>query len=1012
MSFNRINNIVGWIVTAIACSVYIMTAEAGGSLWDCGEFISSCLKLQIPHPPGAPLFVIIGRVFIIFFGDNPLTAAKAVNVMSALASGFTIMFLFWTITHFARKIVQKGSDVLNGNQIFSIMAAGTVGALAYTFSDSFWFSAVEGEVYALSSFFTALVFWMMLKWEHNADQPGADKWIVLIFFMMGLSIGVHLLNLLTIPAIVMVYYYKRYKVTGKGTFIAFIIGCLITGVAQKAVIQYTIKTAGKFDIFFVNSLGMPFFTGFTLFFALLVFVIFLGIKYANSGRMKANGYFLKLGLWCFAFMLLGYSTYITTMIRSAANPAIDMYNVDNPLSLEGYLGREQYGDFPLLYGQVFTAKPIDYEEGSTRYVKGKEKYLAVGKDQSPVYEAEDKMLLPRVWDASNDQGHATFYQRWLNLADGEKPTMVHNISWALSYQIGWMYLRYFGWNFVGKQNDIQGFGNKRDANTLTGINAVDNALLGNQDKLPQSIKQNKANNRLFALPFILGILGILYQYKQDKKRSFISFLLFFFTGLAIVFYLNQAGNQPRERDYAFVGSFYAFAIWIGLGVLQIKDWLSKFTSQSVSNAAAALVCLLAVPVLMAAEEWDDHDRSKKQTARDLAKNYLESCAPNAILFTFGDNDTYPLWYAQEVEGIRKDIRVINYSLLGIDWYINQMRYKVNESAPIDVIWSADQIEGGKRDYVRFFEREGITDQKRYVDLYSLMHDFIGSDDPSAQLQMQDGSMMNYLPVKKLSLPVDVAAVRKNGTVEPGDSVATEIRFDLPKDMLLKNDMAVLNIIAANKWSRPIYFTSPFGELGFGQYLRSEGQAYRLVPVAGQNMINSRVSYEVLKNKFAFGSANIPGVYFDEENRRHLVGIRQSYAEAANQLAMEGQTEKAKELLNIADKNLLVENFPYGLVSRQNQHNTISIQFLEAAYKAGDKKLAAKVSASLSKDLNEQLAYYAYIGGMSIAEMNQAVQDLMSNKADNLNNDQRGMFMEIRQALVLMDYLRGLEAVNK
>ena len=1012
MSFNRINNIVGWIVTAIACSVYIMTAEAGGSLWDCGEFISSCFKLQIPHPPGAPLFVIIGRVFIIFFGDNPLTAAKAVNVMSALASGFTIMFLFWTITHFARKIVQKGSDVLNGNQIFSIMAAGAVGALAYTFSDSFWFSAVEGEVYALSSFFTALVFWMMLKWEHNADQPGADKWIVLIFFIMGLSIGVHLLNLLTIPAIVMVYYYKRYKVTGKGTFIAFIVGCIITGVAQKAVIQYTIKTAGKFDIFFVNSLGMPFFTGFTIFFALLVFVIFLGIKYANSGKMKANGYFLKLGLWCFAFMLLGYSTYITTMIRSAANPAIDMYNVDNPLSLEGYLGREQYGDFPLLYGQVFTAKPIDYEEGSTRYVKGKEKYLAVGKDQSPVYEAEDKMLLPRVWDASNDQGHATFYQRWLNLADGEKPTMVHNISWALSYQIGWMYLRYFGWNFVGKQNDIQGFGNKRDANTLTGISAVDNALLGNQDKLPQSIKQNKANNKLFALPFILGILGILYQYKQDKKGSFVSFLLFFFTGLAIVFYLNQAGNQPRERDYAFVGSFYAFAIWIGLGVLQIKDWLSKFTSQSVSNAAAALVCLLAVPVLMATEEWDDHDRSKKQTARDLAKNYLESCAPNAILFTFGDNDTYPLWYAQEVEGIRKDIRVINYSLLGIDWYINQMRYKVNESAPIDVIWSADQIEGGKRDYVRFFEREGITDQKRYVDLYSLMHDFIGSDDPSAQLQMQDGSMMNYLPVKKLSLPVDVAAVRKNGTVEPGDSVATEIRFDLPKDMLLKNDMAVLNIIAANKWSRPIYFTSPFGELGFSQYLRSEGQAYRLVPVAGQNMINSRVSYEVLKNKFAFGSANIPGVYFDEENRRHLVGIRQSYAEAANQLAMEGQTEKAKELLNIADKNLLAENFPYGLVSRQNQHNTISIQFLEAAYKAGDKKLAAKVSASLSKDLNEQLAYYAYIGGMSIAEMNQAVQDLMSNKADNLNNDQRGMFMEIRQALVLMDYLRGLEAVNK
>jgi hypothetical protein len=547
------------------------------------------------------------------------------------------------------------------------------------------------------------------------------------------------------------------------------------------------------------------------------------------------------------------------------------------------------------------------------------------------------MFLPRVWDDSNDQGHATFYQRWLNLEDGEAPTMADNISWAMSYQIGWMYLRYFGWNFVGKQNDVQGFGNKRDGNTLTGISAVDNALLGDQSKLPETLRNNKANNKLFALPFILGILGIMYQYKQDRKGSFVSFLLFFFTGLAIVFYLNQAGNQPRERDYAYVGSFYAFAIWIGLGVLQVKDWLAKFTGQSIANGAAALICMLAVPVLMAAEEWDDHDRSKKQLARDLAKNYLESCAPNAILFSFGDNDTYPLWYAQEVEGIRKDVRVINYSLLGIDWYINQMRYKVNESAPIDVIWSQEQIEGGKRDYVRFFERAGITDQNRYVDLYSLMHDFIGSDEQSAQVQMQDGSYMNYLPVKKVSVPVDTALVRKNGTVEPGDQVTTEIRFEIPKDILLKNDMAVLNIIAANKWGRPIYFTSPFGELGFTKHLRAEGQCFRLVPVEGQNMHNSRASYEAIKNKFAYGSVNIPGVYFDEENRRHLIGIRQTFAEAANQLALEGDTAKAKELLNLADKNMLSENFPYAMVSRQNQHNTATVQFLEAAYKAGDKK---------------------------------------------------------------------------
>ncbi|MFM7223651.1 MAG: DUF2723 domain-containing protein, partial [Bacteroidota bacterium] len=776
MSFNKINNIVGWFVALIACSVYIVTAEAGGSLWDCGEFISSCFKLQIPHPPGAPLFVILGRVFIVLFGNDPATAAKAVNVMSALASGFTILFLFWTITHFARKIVQRTGESLNQQQLFTIMSAGIVGALAYTFSDSFWYSAVEGEVYALSSFFTALVFWMMLKWEHAADEPGADRWIILIFFMMGLSIGVHLLNLLTIPAIVMIYYYKRYKVTGWGTFWAFLIGCIITGVVQKGVIQYTIKAAGQFDILFVNSFGLPFFSGFITFFVLLAALVFLGIRYANSGKSKVDAHFLKLGLWSFTFMLLGYSTYITTMVRSAANPAIDMYNVDNPMSLEGYLGREQYGDFPLLYGQVFTARPIDYEEGSMRYAKGKDNYIEVGREQKPVYESSDKMFLPRVWDASNDQGHATFYQRWLNLEDGEAPTMADNVSWALTYQIGWMYFRYFGWNFIGKQNDLQGFGNKRDGNSITGISTVDNTLLSNQDKLPSSIRNNKANNKLYALPFILGILGILYQYKRDRKGSFVSFLLFFFTGFAIVFYLNQAGNQPRERDYAYVGSFYAFAIWIGLGVMQINQWLSRFTSASVANASAALACLLAVPVLMAAEEWDDHDRSKKQMARDLAKNYLESCAPNAILFSFGDNDTYPLWYAQEVEGIRRDVRVINYSLLGIDWYINQMRYKVNGSAPIDVIWGPEKIEGGKRDYIRFYEREGITDQNRYVDLYSLMNDFVGSDDQAAQLQMQDGTWMNYLPVKKVSVPVDAEKVRKNGTVEAGDSILSDIRF--------------------------------------------------------------------------------------------------------------------------------------------------------------------------------------------------------------------------------------------
>ncbi|MFN5932065.1 MAG: DUF2723 domain-containing protein [Sphingobacteriales bacterium] len=1060
MRFNKINNLTGWIVWAIASAVYTTTAEAGGSLWDCGEFISSCFKVQIPHPPGAPMFVLLGRLFIVAFGNDPLSAAKAVNLMSALASSFTILFLFWTITHFARKIYHKTSAELNSDQIFSVMAAGVVGALAYTFSDSFWFSAVEGEVYALSSFFTALVFWMMLKWEHAADTEGADKWIILIFFMMGLSIGVHLLNLLTIPAIVMIYYFKRYRVTAWGTFWAFILGCAITGITQKFVIQYTVKGAGHFDIFFVNTLGLPFFSGFAFYFLLLAGLIWYGIRIASAGNIssvkfsiwlflliftvafpmigsgspaglaiktilaggaayaitsigydtiKRNPYFLKLAMWCFGFMLIGYSTYVTTMIRSNANPSVDMYNVDNPMSLVGYLGREQYGDFPLIYGQVFTASPIDYEEGDTKYVKGANKYIEAGKDAKPTFASEDKMLLPRVWDASNDQGHADFYKRWLNLEEGEKPNQLDNINWAISYQIGWMYLRYFGWNFIGKQNDVQGFGNVRDGNTISGIKPVDNLLLGNQDKLPQTLRENKANNKLFALPLILGLLGMLFQIKKDDRDFLVSFLLFFFTGLAIVFYLNQAGNQPRERDYAYVGSFYAFAIWIGLGVMQVKEWLQKIVAPNLSNIAAGLICLIAVPLLMADQGWDDHDRSKKTLARDLARNYLESCAPNAILFSYGDNDTYPLWYAQEVEGIRRDVRVINYSLLGIDWYINQLRYKVNDSDPIDVIWGPEKIEGGKRDYIRFYEESGF-DQSRYVDLYSLMKDFVGSDDQKNQLPLQDGSFMNYLPVKKVSIPVDINAVKANNTVIKTDSVLTEVRFEIGKNLLMKNDMAVLNIIAANKWKRPIYFTSPGSQgLGFDQYLRSDGMSYRLLPIKmeSESAVNTDRAKDIMLTKFTFGNAQTKGVYFDEENRRHLISIRQAYADAAMTLVQKGKNEEAKALLQKVDKGMLEENMPYGIVSRGNQHNIISYQLAEASFKAGDTQLGNKILQKVKKDIDEQLAYYAYIGDMNQTELYQAVEDIMSNKADNLLNRQKEMFAEIRNALYIKNLLDNL-----
>ena len=968
MTFKRINNIAGWMVCLVACTVYIMTMEATGSFWDCGEFASSAYKLQIPHPPGAPLFVLIGRLFMVPF--DPQHAATGINLMSALSSGFTILFLFWSITHFAKKLVRNGNAELNGEQTFAVMAAGVVGALAYTFSDSFWYSAVEGEVYALSSFFTAIVFWAMLKWEDAVTEENkigitghftsADRWLILIFYLMGLSIGVHLLNLLTIPAMVMIYYFKRYKVTNWGIVAAFLIGCILTGFIQKAVIQWTIKGAGNFDIMFVNDFGMPFFSGFAFFFILIGVLIFFGLRIA----VKKNWNFLRLGLWSFGFMLLGYSTYFTTLIRSNADPVVDMFNVDNPVNLVGYLGREQYGDWPILNGQDFTAAPIEQNMVET-YIKGKGEYVKNGRKMETVYAPEDKHFFPRMWDQSNDQGHADYYASFAGIGKDPKtgeyqgtPTMADNISFFMQYQIGWMYLRYFMWNFAGKQDDVQGvnIGNVRDGNWKTGISFWDNARLGDQKYMPDSMKHNKANNKLFALPLILGLLGAWFHYKKNKRDAFVVGLLFFFTGIAIIVYLNMAGNQPRERDYAFVGSFYVFALWIGLGVLFVRELFTRWMQSKLAGYAAAGLCLLAVPVLMASQEWDDHDRGKKVLARDLAIDYLESCAPNALVISFGDNDTYPLWYAQEVEGIRRDVRVINSSLLGTDWYINQLRYKLNKSDPMDPIWSAAQIEGAKRDVVYYAPRPGV-DPNQYMDLYTMMKDYAGSDEAGKTELSRNGDTVNIFPSKKVSIPVDVALVRSNGTVNAGDSVLTEMKFEIPKNALFKNDAAILNLIAANKWKRPIYFTSEYRELGFAQFLRQDGLTNRLVPVAN-SPVNKDWVYDKMMNKFVFGNADVKGVYFDEENRRHLNSIRLAYAQAAGNLADNGKKEEAKKMLQKCDKGMLEENMAYGMVSRYQQHNYISLQFLEACYKAGDTVLAAKVSRSVKKDLEQQINYYS------------------------------------------------------
>ena len=1012
MKFNRVNNVVGWIVGLFACTVFVMTMEPTGSFWDCGEFVSSCYKLQIPHPPGAPLFVMLGRLFIILFGDNPHTAARGVNFMSAIGSGLSILFLFWSITHFARKIVQKGNTLTDPdrNQTFIIMSAGVVGALAYCFTDSFWYSAVEGEVYASSAFFTALVFWAVLKWEQNADKPGADRWIIFIFYMMGLSIGVHLLNLLTIPAIVMVYYFKRYKPTTWGTIIAFIIGCAITGIVQKFVIQYTIKGATSFDIFFVNSMNMPFFVGFGTFFVLLTAVLVTILRWA----VRKKYYYLKMAVWCAGFMLLGYSTYFTTMIRSNADPGVDMYNVDNPVSLAGYLSRDQYGDWPILYGPDFEDQAPRVDAGPL-YVKGKEKYEVAGRISGQDWSnTPSSHLFPRMWDGGNDRGQVDCYRAFSGMSDQDVPNMADNIKYFVSYQNWEMFGRYFMWNYSGKQNDLQGFGNSRDGNAITGIPFIDNFFLGDQSHMPDTIhKDNKSYNRMFLLPVILGLIGLFLQLNRDRRGFLVTLLLFFFTGFAIVVYLNQAGFQPRERDYAYAGACYAFAIWIGLGVIKVAEWLAAYAfkgNASLANYAAAGLCFLAVPVLMGDQEWDDHDRSKKTLARDIGKDYLESCPPNALLFSFGDNDTYPLWYAQEVEGIRPDVRVMNYSLLGTDWYINQLRYKVNQSAPFDVLFTPEQIQGNTRDAVPISPIPGF-DQNKYYDAYDMFRNVVGSDDPKYTQQGEDGTVYNFLPVHHLSVPVDLNLVRSNGTVNANDSVASELHIDIApkKNYLFKNELAVLAIIAANKWHRPICFNSTYEveDLGLAKYIRQDGLAGTLVPVEApgnsNGSYNNDVAYRNMMTKFAYGNAITPGVYYDEENRRHLNTLRAAHAQLALSLIDIGKRDSASKLLQHFDDNVLESNFPYGMTAnRGNQHNRISMSFLLACYESGNMTLAAKVAASLKKDLSQQLRYYNSLGDSQPNEQLAVnAQMAVQQKGGNLTNNQIGYAQDILSSFQML-----------
>jgi hypothetical protein len=999
LNYQRINNIVGWLVFAIAAVVYTLTLEPTTSFWDCGEFISACYKMQVMHPPGAPFFMLTGRIFTLFASD-PSQVAWTVNFLSGITSAFTILFLFWTITAFGRKMIEKTGSMSSGS-LLALMGAGVVGALAYTFTDSFWFSAVEGEVYAYSSFFTAVVFWAILKWERVADEADSNRWLILIAYLMGLSIGVHLLNLLAIPAICFVYYFRKYEPSRAGVIYTLLISGAVLGFVQYGVIPGITTLSAYSDLFFVNTIGLGFGSGVVIFISLLLAAIVYGIWYTHKhGKVLYNSALLAL-----SFIIMGYGTYAMIVIRSASNPPIDMNNPENVFTLLSYLNREQYGDRPLLYGPYFTADVVDQKEGKMRYRKGEDKYIPTGRDIEAIYDPAHQTIFPRAYKrAGTQQRHIDFYKQWLGLRDGQKPTFSDNINFLVSYQLGHMYFRYFMWNFVGRQNDIQGQGMDYErGNWISGIDFIDEGRVGPSAKLPSSKLDNKGRNVYYGLPLLLGILGLVYQYRKDRKDFWVVTFLFVLTGIAINVYLNPEPLQPRERDYAYVGSFYAYAIWIGLGVLALFDLLRKKLPETVVALGVSALCLVAVPGILAAENWDDHDRSNKYTARDFAINYLESCAPNAILFTMGDNDTYPLWYAQEVEGIRTDVRIVNLSLLGTDWYINQLRRPMNASAPIKLSIGPEQIAQGVRDYIPFYDRklEGA------YELGQIMS-FVTNEDPQAKLPTQGGDLINYFPTKNFVIPV----VKEN-VVKQGAGIDTSVMLDAvvwqyPKNNILKNDLIVLDLIANNAWERPIYWTISMGPesyLGLEDYFQLEGLTYRLVPVrtpsqGGQRArVATDIMYQNFMEKFKWGNMN-QDIYLDPESSRMTINLRSNAIRLAEELLAEGRNEEAAKVILKADEEMPHPKVPYMLYT---------YRMVELLHMAGDTENANRMAKTLFAMFEEDAAYYRSLRGKvysfyerdmqnAMAIMNEMVRIARGNGQNELADDFEKRFNVYRTSL--------------
>ncbi len=1013
---------LGWLSFAGAALVYILTLEPTASFWDCAEFIITASKLEVGHPPGNPIFMLTGRFFANFASD-PSQVAYMVNMMSGLLSAGTILFLFWTITHLARRIVVKEGSEMSVGQSIAILGSGLVGALAYAFSDTFWFSAVEGEVYAYSSFCTALVFWLILKWEDIADEPHADKYIVLIAYIMGVSIAVHLLNLLCIPAIVLVYYFRKYKnANTKGAIYALALSFVIVLFLLYGLIPGFIKVTGWVELLFVNTLGLPFNSGVIVYFIAVIAAITWAIsesyKQSNDLRIKISFIltvtmlgvpFLGSGIWlgllliaaltiylfkstkipyrllnttllCLMVIFIGYSSYAVIMIRSAANTPMDQNAPDDVFSLASYINREQYGDRPLFYGDTFvsdvqrdeTGKPLS-DSGSAIWRKAlknnpeeKDKYTIIGYKETYQYTPELNMLFPRMY--SRNARHIAAYKEWSNfkgkpvtiLSEREPrtvmmPTFGENIRFFLDYQLNFMYWRYFMWNFAGRQSDIQTHGDVQNGNWITGIKFIDKYIEGNQDTLPTDMKENKGRNVYYMLPLLLGIIGLLYQAYAGKRGIegfWITFFLFFMTGIAIVIYLNQTPYQPRERDYAYAGSFYAFAIWIGLGVAAIAKSAERYLPSTAAASLATLLCLF-VPFQMLGQNWDDHDRSGRYACRDFGMNYLSCIEPNGIIFTNGDNDTFPLWYAQEQEGYRTDVRVCNLSYLQTDWYIDQMKSPAYESTPLPISMSKASYSQGKRDFAYLLNRVNEP-----LDLKTAMEYLLSENEATKNIPGYN-ERIDYIPSQDLYIDIDSAAVVESGTVsaDRASLITKRMEIDLKdKTAITKNEIAVLdmlNTIAADGWKRPLYYSVTVGSdlyLNLDKYMTNVGLAYRVTPATGdQNqLIDTEKMYDNMVNKFKWGGIDQEGVYLDETIRRLCRTQRMMFTTLVDALITEGKKEKALTALDYCMEKIPVYNVP---------HEYLSIQMGEAYFKLDQPQKAIELLNGIADNYVEYLRWY-------------------------------------------------------